>query len=208
MKFIFFLHARNTVAFGLFLLLLVTAGADGVKAQASDSSSDSMVLVKSWKVGDGKVTEQTLTLSLGRELHEYELDVFDTTRQRRFRLSLRPVFVKTIRRPSVHCWVAVFKEATKDAEPGGNIIGYDLLSPEGPGAGDYFPREGWAKYFCPVEKPVSVLDGSLYPINAERRFLIEKFAVIIGVIDYRYDEKENRLNKLNLKVEFKNQDQN
>lgn len=199
--------ARKLVPSGVIFLLLVTFHVDS-KSQALEPQSDDSVSVKSWKVGDSRVPEQVLALSLKKNLNEYEFDVYDTTKQKHFRLRLWQTFVNTVRKPSLPCWTAVFKEITKSAKGEGNLIGYDLLSVEGPGVGDYFPRENWASVLCPVEKPNHIFDGQLYPITAERKFLIEKFFLIFQVTDYQLDEKENRLNKLDLRIEFKNQEQN
>jgi hypothetical protein len=84
------------------------------------------------------------------------------------------------------------------------VAGYHLLSREGTGPGDNFPREDWAGHFCPIEKPNEVLDGQFYPIRTERKFLIEKFMVSMQVIGYQYDAAQGRLKRLDLRVEFKN----
>ncbi|HWN08431.1 MAG TPA: hypothetical protein VNO50_04015 [Pyrinomonadaceae bacterium] len=76
---------------------------------------------------------------------------------------------------------------------------------KGPGVGHYFPREGWAGIFCPIEKPNRVLDGLFYPLKAERVFLIERFQPSLRVIDYQYDRKENVLKKIEIALELKNQ---
>lgn len=199
--------ARKLAPPGFIFLLLISFHVDS-KSQSSNSQSDDSVSVKSWKVGDSRVTEQVLALSLKKNLTEYEFDVYDTTKQKHFRLRLWQTYVNTIRKQGLPCWAAVFKEVVKGTKSEGNLIGYDLLSVEGPGVGDSFPRENWAPFLCPVEKPSQVFDGQLYPITAERKFSIEKFFLIFQVTDYQLDEKENRLNKLNLRIEFKNQEQN
>lgn len=112
--------------------------------------------------------------------------------------------MRTIRKPSIPCWVAVFKEVTKDTKTGVNIIGFDLFNRQGPGISHYFPREDWATCLYPIEKPQNMLDGLLYPIRSERRFFVERFLVTLKVTDYKINEKENRLDALDLKVEFKN----
>jgi hypothetical protein len=185
----------------LFTVLVFSVSGLG---QSANSYGQESVSVKSWKTGSSRVREQALSLTLEKDLNEYEFDIYDTDKLRHFRLRLRQDFMRTIRKPSIPCWVAVLREVTKDNKTGGNILSYNLFSTEGPGVGDTL--EGLAIYFCPVEKPEKVFDGGLYPIKAERKFLVEKFLVIFKVSDYQLNEKENRLDTLDLKVEFKNQE--
>ena len=186
-----------------FILLVLSSS---ILGQSSNSLGQDGVSVKSWKTGNSRIIEKSLSLKLDKDLNEYEFDINNPTKQRHFRLRLRQDFTRTIRKPSIPCWVAVFREVTKDTKTGGNILSYNLFSVEGPGVGDNFPREDWAISLCPVEKPEKILDGSLYPIKAERRFSVEKFLVILKVTGYELNEKENRLDSLDLKVEFKNQE--
>jgi hypothetical protein len=195
----------NLAAAGLVLLLIILLFAGNTKAQSSASSNENGVLVNSWKRGNSRISEQRMTVNLDRDMDEYEFDIYDTTKQKHYRLHLRQFFMNTIRKPSIPCWSATLKEVTRDAKTGGNIIGYNLLTPEGPGVGHYFPREIWAGALCPVEKPQGIMDNSLYPIKAERKFLVENFSVVMQVLDYELDEQANRLSKVTLRVELKNQ---
>lgn len=187
------------------IILLLLIYSTSVLSQTSAPSNDDRVLVNSWKLGNGKIQEQTKHLTLDANINEYEYEIFDASKERRFRLSFRREDVKTLKQPFVRCWFAAFREVSKDRRFGGNLVGYDLFDPTGPGTGDYFPQEAWASVFGPIEKPNRLLDGHLYPIKMERIFLIEKFVVILRVTDYQYDSNENKLNKLDLVVEVKNQ---
>jgi hypothetical protein len=207
MKFRFFNYVRTLRMFGFIFLLLIIISGDSSKAQSSQTSGGDSVSVKSWKEGDSIIAEQVLRLSL-EDQNQYEVNVYDVTKQNHYRLHLRQTFEKTVNKPLLPCWSVVFREVTKDTETGGHILGWDMLNRQGPGMGNYFPREDWAEVFCPIEQPRPVLDGLLYPIKAERKFLIEKFVLVLQVTDYQLDEKENRLKKMDLKVEFKNQNQN
>jgi len=89
-----------------------------------------------------------------------------------------------------------------DAKNKATIIGHNLFSIEGPGVGDNFPREDWAKYFCPLEKPQKLIDGFIYPISAERKFLVENLVINLKVVDYRVNTKENRLDSFTLNVDL------
>ena len=177
---------------------------DGL-GQSANSYGQESVSLRSWKTGSSKVSEQALSLKLEKDLNEYEFDIYDIDKLRHFRLRLNQVFMNTLRSPSIPCWVAIFREVTKDNKTGGNILSFNLFSVEGPGVGDNFPSEDWAIYLCPVEKPHKILDTPLYPIKAERKFLVEKFIVILKVTGYQLNEKENRLDALDLTVAFKNQ---
>jgi hypothetical protein len=194
------------VVFFLGRFLLFTCSMNGSHAQFAKPSNEDAVLVKTWKGGEGRIAEQQLSISLEKKIKEYEIDVYDSLRQRHFRMQMRHASVNTVSTPGIDCLVVFLKEVTKDPKiNGGSIIGPNLLSVEGPGVGDNVPREEWADVFCPVEKPRNFLDGALYPIKAERKFLIENFFLTLRVISYGYNEKENSLDHLELKIELGNQ---
>jgi TonB family protein len=174
---------------------------------ANSSLKDGVVLVKSWKTGASRIAERVLNLSLRSDVPQYDIDIDDVSdSQKHYKLRLIASLEHTLRTPGLPCWSADFREVTRDKISGENRSGYHLLSVEGPGAGDYFPREEWAGHFCPIEKPNEVLDGHFYPIRAERRFLIENFLLSIKVTDYKYDPEKSRLKKLDLQIEFKNRE--
>jgi hypothetical protein len=166
---------------------------------------DEPVIVKTWKQGSGQIREQTFEVTLENSNREYEITVDDKSRQRQFRLRFQRTSQNVLQGPSLPCWSAVLKEVVKDKKTGVDTIGFDLMSPEGPGTGDYFPRESWASRFCPVEKPNQVLQGHIYSIKTERVFLVERFIVSLRVTGYRYDDQENVLDSLQLRVDLKNQ---
>lgn len=174
-------------------------------AQHSKSATNSRVLVSTWKAGNATVREKSVRLSMKRGFQGYEFSFSDTSKQRQFRLSFEPVIQETLTRSNIPCWSAVLREVTTDIKFGGSIVGFNLLSPQGPGVGHYFPREGWAGFFCPIEKPNRVVDGLFYAIKSERVFLIERFLVSIRATDYQYDKKENTFNSLDIAIEIKNQ---
>ncbi|HSS22461.1 MAG TPA: hypothetical protein VLL54_20490 [Pyrinomonadaceae bacterium] len=163
--------------------------------------------MKTWKTGDGKITEKVLNVSLRTE-PQYKFVLDDPTDpEKHYELRFIARSEHTLRTRSLPCWSADFRELTKDKASGGNFVGFHLLSTEGPGVGDYFSRKEWAAHFCPIEEPNEVLDGHFYPIRTERRFLIEGFLVAFKVVDYRYDETKARLKNLDLVIEFRNSPQ-
>jgi hypothetical protein len=192
-------------AFGCFALLIFCT-ADS-RAQALNTSQDSeVVMVQSWKRGDSKVSEQVLDASLKADQAQYEFDIFTAPdKDKHFRLRLRQSVESTVRTPGLPCWIADFREISKDEVSTGNQIGYNLLSAEGPGVGDNFPREEWAGYFCPIEKPNKVLDGLFYPMRAVRRFLIESFVLDLQVVDYDLAKQQKKLRNVQLRITFSNQ---
>lgn len=200
--------SRHYSIVGAFVCLtLLVFCPDNSWAQASNSSQeDEMVVVQSWKKGESKVAEQVLNVSLQSEQAQYEFEVFSAPdKDRQFRLRMRQSAENTVRTPGLPCWIADFREVNKDSVSTANQIGYSLLSVEGPGVGDNFPREEWAGYFCPIEKPNRVLDGLFYPMRAERRFLIEGFALSLQVTDYHFDKDQKKLRNVQLRISFSNQ---
>jgi hypothetical protein len=185
--------------FGLACILLSSAYSS---AQTRDTAPPQSISVESWKKGTASIAKQTFKLSLGWDQNEYELAVTDLSNRRNFRLRFHKDFVDTPRKQALPCWVTTFIEVRPDSQNGATIIGPNLLNMQGPGVGDYFPREDWAIYFCPIEKPQKLIDGSLYPIRAERKFLIENLFVSLRVFDYRVNTKENKLDSLRLNVGF------
>jgi len=171
---------------------------------ATSIGGQGAVSVKSWKRGDTKLTEKEVTLDLDRDIPEYEIDVYSSQGPAKFfRFHVRQDTLNTLRDRSVPCWVADLRQVTK--RPSGvNLLGPSLLSVEGPGVGDDFPREEWAPFFCPIEKPNRVLDGSIYPMRAERRFLIEGFVLSLQVTDYQLDKERKKLNHVDLRIVFSN----
>jgi hypothetical protein len=189
------MNLRNTPLLALFMIVISGC----VNAQTNNPE---LITVHSWKKGTASISKQTLNVSLNWDLNQYELHVSDLSNKRNFRLTFHKDFFNTPRRQAIPCWVATFNETTLDPKTGGIIVGHNLLSVEGPGVGDYFPREEWAIYLCPVEQPQKLFDGLLYPMRAERRFLIENMLVTLKVNDYREDTKQNTLASLDLKVNF------
>jgi hypothetical protein len=201
-------NTSKQVASWLSVLFTFFCLCEGISyAQALSSSQEgSVVPVISWKKGDNKIVEHTLDISLQNQEVQYEFDVFGAAdKSKHFRLRLRHSTEKTLINSGLPCWIADFREITKDSISGANLVGPDLLSVEGPGVGDNFPREEWAGCLCPIEKPNKVLDGPFYPIRTERRFFIEGFVLSLRVTDYQLDKKRNELRKLDLRIAFWNQ---
>jgi len=161
------------------------------------------VIVDGWKMGDTTVFEQTLTMNLEKDVPVYELNIDDSSRTKHFRLRLEQNFAHTARPLAVPCWTAVMSEVTKNAN-GADVLGPNLLSTEGPGTGDYFPRENNANFLCPIEKPTMLWDRGLYPVRTRRIFYVERFLVTLQVSDYVLNAKENRLDKLVLEIGLSN----
>lgn len=166
--------------------------------QTPGPSEKDLVSVKTWKRGTRNLPARTMEVQLSSAF-QYEWDLSTADKHATFRLRLRALSHSTIKDPNVHCWSAELREITGDNQSGANLLGPNLLSPEGPGVGDNFPREDWAAFFCPVENPNKVLDGLLYPIRATRRFSIEGFVLELRVIDYRLDN-DGKLEMVRLRI--------
>jgi len=167
------------------------------------SAESDDVIVDGWKMGDTTVFEQTLTMNLEKHVPVYEFNIDDSSRTKHFRLRLEQNFAHTARPLAVPCWTAVMSEVTRNAN-GADALGPNLLSREGPGTGDYFPRENNANFLCAIEKPTMLLDRGLYPVRTRRIFYVERFLVTLRVSDYVLNAKENRLDKLVLEIGLSN----
>lgn len=162
------------------------------------------VVVRSWSQRETKVKEKIAGIHAVTEGREYELDADSTPGQdKQFRLRLRQDNLKTLRTANLPCWIVDFREITKH-DSGVRTIGPNLLSVEGPGFGHNFPREEWAGFFCPIDVPKKVLDGELYPIRAERKFLIDGFVLKIHVTQYLFNKDQKRFS-MDLQIALSNQ---
>lgn len=163
-----------------------------------------VVRINSWKKGKTKINEKVFTLTLAIDTPEYEFDFYSIpTPERRFKAHFRRESLNTIRNPSLQCWVANLREVSADVSSV-NLLGPNLLSVEGPGVGDNFPREEWGGVFCPIEEPNRVLDGLIYPLRTKRNFSIEGFVLEFHVIDYQPDKNRNQLGNVQLKISLSN----
>lgn len=184
------------------ILLLGVCATQGLP-QSATPADDKSVYVTSWKSGRARVREHTLKLSLKPEFPAYEFDFFDITKRRHFRLHFRHVIERPVRQPGLPCWSTTLREISAHPNFKVTTVGYDLLG-QPSGTSHYFPRESWAGFFCPLERPNRGLDGLFYPVKTERVFTIEMFRLTLSVSDYRYDQEQNVLSKLDLTIELRN----
>lgn len=160
--------------------------------------------VKSWKRGNTRIIEKVFTITLASDTPEYEFDFYSiATPEKRFRAHFRRESLSTIRNANLQCWIANLREVTAEV-PSVNQLGPNLLSAEGPGIGDNFPREDWGQVFCPVDEPNRVLDGLIYPMRTKRQFYIEGFVLGLSVTDYQLDRDRNELGNVELKISLSN----
>ena len=174
-------------------------------ANAHSATQDSdVVRINSWKKGNTKISEKVFTLMLASDTAEYEFDFYSIAiPEKHFKARFRKQNLKTVRNTSLKCWVASLREVSADVA-GVNLLGSNLLSVEGPGPVDNFPREEWGGVFCPIEEPNRVLDGPIYPMRTKRNFYIEGFVLQLQVIDYQPDKHRNQLGNMELKVSLSN----
>lgn len=186
-------------------LAIVVSCLIGVNARNAMHSQDSdVVRINSWKTGKTKINEKVFTLTLASDTPEYEFDFYSIpSPEKHFRAHFRRESLNTIRNPSLPCWAADLREVSEDIA-GDNLLGPNLLSVEGPGANDNFPREGWGAVFCPIDEPNRVLDGLIYPMRAKRKFYIEGFVIEFHVTDYQPDRNGNQLGNMQVKISLSN----
>ena len=175
-------------------LFLISNSAKPSLPTATTAHVSDVVVVRTWSLGKTKVKAKSLSIELSSENPEYEIDVGSENNDNHFKLRFRHHnSVTTFGKPRFPCWIADLRQVST-SNSGVRIIGPNLLSPEGPGVGDNFPREEWAGYLCPLEKPNPVFDGGFYSIRADRKFLIHSFVLNLQVTDYQFDKDEKTLN--------------
>jgi len=190
------------LVFFIFFVVIVPL----VLGQVTEGKLANKITVTTWKRGSAKILPKTFHLILNKNISEYEIDFSDEINSLNFRLRLKREYLKTPMRPKIECWKAELRQIFHDTGAGGNIVGHTLLTTEGPGVGDNFPKEDWAPFFCSMPPPVMPFDDRFYPIRTERRFLIEKFVMIFDTSNYEYDQKDGGLNKLDLRIQLVNQE--
>jgi hypothetical protein len=199
------LFRRRELIISAVILAIISSCLICVNASNATHSQDSdIVRINSWKKGKTKINEKVFTLTLASDTSEYGFDFYSIpTPERRFEAQFRRESLNTIRKPSLQCWVANLREVSPDAASV-NLLGPNLLSVEGSGPGDNFPREEWGGVFCPIEEPNRVLDGLIYPMRIKRAFSIEGFVLEFHVIDYQPGKNRNQLGNLQLRISLSN----
>jgi hypothetical protein len=179
--------------FSLFFIIIFFSNIVTLHAQQKEEIKS--VVINSWQKGDGTISEKSLKLKLVND--EFNLDFHGTNQKREFRLQLEKIYVPTVRKPNPQCVSVALKEMFADQTTDGTLLGSNLFL-----TGSML--ETSAHIICPIEKTVKALDGGLQSINVERIFNIEKFTVSIKVLNYEYDTVENRLNNIEMRIDFKN----
>src|SRR4030095_7440218 len=177
---------RTMGAVGIMLLGIMGAGAQDQPIKNSDKNLGP--IVKTWSSGDDRISPGSYHLTLNEEVAEYEIRVENASKTRLYRLELTRGFTKTPLRKSINCWLVSLKEIIKNEKFAGNYVGSEMLTVEGPGVADSFSKEDWASSLCAVDPPKQLFDDHFYPMKMRRTFLIEKFALIVEVSDYAYDQ--------------------
>lgn len=180
----------------------------GGAALAQDSQPRE-VLVRSWQRGPETISTQTLNISLGPALPDYDNVITSREGKRyKFRVIHNPITtVKT------EHWEIDLREITLTSE-GKEVLGDNLLlvSPPGPGK-HYFPREELAGYLYPERgAPVIRVGGvpfvegfAFYPISTTRKFSIANFCLVTRVEGFQHSSTDDKkLDYLDLIVEFQN----
>ncbi|HEX7330072.1 MAG TPA: hypothetical protein VF290_01150 [Pyrinomonadaceae bacterium] len=171
---------------------------------AMHSQDSDVVRINSWKKGKTRINEKVFTLTLASETPEYEFDFYSIpSPEKHFRTHFRRASLNTIRNSSLKCWAADLREVSKDVA-GVNVLGPNLLSVEGPGVRDNFPREEWGAVFCPIDEPNRVLDGLIYPMRTKRNFYIEEFVIEFHVTGYQSDRNRNQFGNMQVKISLSN----
>ncbi|MEZ5423984.1 MAG: hypothetical protein R2682_12960 [Pyrinomonadaceae bacterium] len=185
-------NRKVRLIFGGLLTLVTLCGAFIVQAQTPAVAD---ITVESWKKGDAKVDEKKISVRMDEG--GYAFDLFDSKRQKKYRLSIRKIYVPTIRKPNPQCVLLELHETFLDDASGGVFLGPNLLVASQ-------PMQTSANLICPIERPIRPLDISIYPAYAKRIFFIESFAVELRALDFAYDHKENSLDQMTISVHFRN----
>ncbi|HKP68662.1 MAG TPA: hypothetical protein VJV05_05220 [Pyrinomonadaceae bacterium] len=198
--------AKVEIAVVSSLIVVLTMASAVVHGQAVEGpTGNNQVEIKTWMIGEDRVSPRTINLHLDNTVNEYEAQIETVSRKRRFRLQLARGFTKTPLRSNINCWFVSLRELVRNDKAGGDFVGHELLAVEGPGIGDSFSKEDRAGTLCPTEPPKRPFDDSLYPMKMRRTFLIEKFKLTVEVTDFSYNPTTNRLEKLSLSIAVRNQ---
>jgi len=183
-----------------FSTLLIAAGSGLAQDKLSDKKE--AVVVRSWKQGDSRIREQTLSVLFDDPHNEFVFDVKSAANILKYRMRFRPVRLSTFGRDRMPCWATELNELSSSAGLNGHLIGWNLLSDEGAGEGDNLPST--ANFFCPIDAQQKWRDGGYLSISRPRIFEIEGFTVKIFVPNYSYDEKTKTMNSIQFEISIRN----
>lgn len=185
----------------VFSTLLIAAVGSGLAQDKSPVEKDAVV-VRSWKSGNSRISEQTLSVLLDDPHNEFVFDVKSAANILKYRMRFRPVRLSTFGRDRMQCWATELNELSSSEGLNGHLLGWNLLSDEGAGEGDNLPST--ANFFCPIETQQKWRDGGYLGISRLRIFEIEGFTVKIFVPTYSYDEKTKTMNSIQFEIFIRN----
>jgi hypothetical protein len=188
------------------LLALIILMVGLTKAQHTQPEG---VIAQSWRRGNDTVFNQTIRIQLNPKQSDYATEVLGASGEK-FRLDVvhNPL-------PSVKTehWKIKLREILT-MRKGKEAFSYDLLQLEPPDPNKHdFPREDLASYLYPEKEPpiiwvreIPFIEGfAFYPIKTIRKIRVAGFCLIAKVEDYQFSSiDKNRLNFLNLVIEFQN----
>jgi hypothetical protein len=161
-----------------------------------------VICAESWKRGDGRIKEQTLTVTVGAEQPTFAAVIPDSEGRRQFKLSLRhhPAGREYY---ELEYWTVHLSQVKNGA--GEEDLGDNLLLAAQPGPGKhYFPKGDLIGYLYPREQPKRFLEN-YFPIYGERVVKVEGFYVVINVNSYSYGQQNSKLvHSMNVSIEFRN----
>jgi hypothetical protein len=187
-----------------FILLTLLFSASICNAQ--QKTDNSSVYVESWRAGN-KIREQVLTFNLDSTQNEYS-DYIRDVGINYYKLNLRR-FPAGKKDYDFEYWVVQLKEVFSEKNKK-EKLGCNLLTVEGCGVGDYFPKEDLVGILFPVEMPKNAIEKiyieRYYPLSVKRVIKVQNFYVLIQVNNYKMNEDNpKKLDSMNVTVEFKNE---
>ena len=181
-----------------------------VVAQVKRSQPEE-VSFESWQRGKETVINQIIRVTLGPQHSEYAAEITGDT-SKRYKLSIIHNPISSVK---TEHWKIALREITS-TNGSKDVLGYNLLTAEGPGGGgDNFPREDFAAYLYPEKEPPKIWVGGtplieghpFYALKATRKIRIEGFYMIIKVENFQFNSKDqHKLDFLDLMIEFQNAD--
>jgi hypothetical protein len=161
--------------------------------------------IESWKRGEQKIQEQKLTVELNQSNLEYERTLNDSIGQPRYILQIRHWPLKKGSYLYESWWVDLCEFRKPNRKPKFSSD-CKLMSEEGRGVGDNFPKGDFIGWLYPLENPKFFLDGvAAYPIMAKRVIKVDGFFCIIQVTDYKMSKSNPKaVDTLTLEIEFRN----
>ena len=161
--------------------------------------------VESWKRGEQKIQEQKLIVELNQSHLEYERTINDSTGQPRYILQIRHWPLKKGENHYESWWVDMCEFRKPNRKPKFSSD-CKLISEEGRGVGDNFPRGDFIGWLYPLENPNFFRNGvAAYPILAKRVIKVDAFYCIMQVTSYKMSKTNPRaVDSLTVEIEFRN----